>query len=266
MLTCWFGDGEIRLAEINAERILAYLDALPSTKSNTQRRGTCTVLRGYLRWLEMQGMSTQSLCAVIPVLPSRRAALSPTVLTSDDLHTLLRAVDRATAMGKRTYAAILCLSDLGMRVGDVARLSLDDIDWRRGTIRIANHKQGRPFQLPLPTRVGEALAEYLAHGRPTSTSRAVFLQHARPLGIPATVHALKSAVWRAWDDSGLHDAFSGTHILRHSAATRLKQEGVPLKAIADVLGHASLQTTVLYAQVDLPALRKTAQPWPGGTV
>lgn len=264
VLTCWFGYGEIRITEITTERILAYLDALPSTKSNAQRRGTCTALRGYFRFVEMQGIPTQHLCTVIPILPSRRAALSPTVLTPDDLHTLLHAVDRSTAMGKRTYAAILCLSDLGMRVGDVARLSLDDIDWRHGTIRIANHKQGRPFQLPLPTRVGEALAEYLAHGRPPSTSRAVFLHHARPVGTPATVHALKSAVWRAWDDSGLHGAFSGTHILRHSAATRLKQEGVPLKAIADVLGHASLQTTVLYAQIDLPALRKTAQPWPGG--
>ena len=170
------------------------------------------------------------------------------------MNTLLGAVDDSKATGKRTYATIMCLSDLGMRVGDVARLSLDDIDWRQGTVRIANYKQGRSFQLPLPKRVGKALAEYLANGRPESTSRAVFVQHARPVGMPITAHALKTEIRRVWERSGLHETFSGTHILRHSAATRMKQEGIPLKSIADVLGHTSLQTTVLYAQVDAPAL------------
>ena len=56
--------------------------------------------------------------------------------------------------------------------------------------------------------------------------------------------------------------FSGTHVLRHSLATRMRQQGISLKFIADVLGHDSIQTTTLYAQVDLPALRAVAQPWP----
>lgn len=266
VLTCWFGEGEVRIAEITVARIQAYLDTLPHTRRDSVRHGTCTTLRGYFRFLEMQGIATQHLRAGIPVLPSWRAALSPIVLTAEDVTTLLQAIDRTTACGKRNYAAILCLCDLGMRVGDVARLALDDIDWRQGTMRIANHKQGRPFPLPLPTRVGKALAEYLTDGRPSSSSRMVFLRHARPVGVPTTVHALKVAVRRAWERSGLYGTFSGTHLLRHSAATRMKQQGTPFKAIADVLGHASLQTTVLYAQVDLPALRKTAQPWPGGAV
>jgi integrase len=152
--------------------------------------------------------------------------------------------------------------DLGMRVGDVARLSLDDIDWRAGTMAVANHKRGRPYRLPLPKRLGQALADYLANARPSSERREVFLCHAQPRGLPTTVHALKTAVRSAWKRAGLYDRFSGTHILRHTVATRMKQQGVALKSIADVLGHHSLQTTTLYAQVDLPALRSTAQPWP----
>jgi site-specific recombinase XerD len=154
------------------------------------------------------------------------------------------------------------MAELGLRVGDVARLALDDIDWREGMVRVPNHKRGRPYQLPLPRRLGQALADYLVKGRPSSQRQAVFLCHAHPRGTPVTAGALKRAVQRAWQRSGLDKRFSGTHVLRHSVATRMKQEGVSLKFIADVLGHDSVQTTTLYAQVDLPVLRKVAQPWP----
>jgi integrase len=153
--------------------------------------------------------------------------------------------------------------DLGMRVGDVARLSLDDIDWREGTIRVSNHKRARPYRLPLPKRLGQALADYLTTARPTSPCRRLFLSRAHhPRAPEATVAGLKEAVKRIWKRSGIGHRFSGTHILRHSVATRMKQLGVSLKSIADVLGHHSLQTTALYAQIDLPALRRVAQTWP----
>ncbi len=162
-----------------------------------------------IRFLEMQGITTKHLSDGVPILPSWRAALSPIVLTTDDLNTLLDSIDRITACGKREYAVILCLYDLGMRIGDVARLSLDDIDWQQGTIRIANHKQNRPYHLPLPQRVGDGLAEYLIHGRPSSPSRAVFVRHMTPMGLPIMAHALKRAINRIWERSPLHGVFSG---------------------------------------------------------
>jgi integrase len=176
---------------------------------------------------------------------------------------LLETVDRSTGIGKRTYAVILCLADLGIRVGDVARIALDDVDWHAGIIRVANGKRRRPYQLPLPQRLGESLVDYLRYGRPDSTSRAIFLQRDKPEWVPATVHALKISVRRTWELAGLGGRFNGTHILRRTAATRMKQRGASLKSIADVLGHDSLQVVGLYAQVDLPALRRVAQPWPG---
>ena len=200
--------------------------------------------------------------SVVPTVRRPRTALSPKWLTSVDTDRLLSSVDRSRATGKRTYAVILCMAELGLRVGDVARLKLEDIDWREGTVRVPNHKRGRPYQLPLPRRLGQAIADYLAEGRPSSPRREIFLRHAHPRGTAVTPGALKREVRRAWQRAGLDKRFSGTHILRHSVATRMKQEGVSLKFIADVLGHDSVQTTTLYAQVDLPVLRTVAQPWP----
>jgi len=261
-LTHCFGDEPIDIAWLTADRIHAYIDALPASRTNARRRIACTVLRGYFRFLELHGLTTRYLHAVVPTVASSRPAVSPKVLEASDLKKLLASIDRSTPTGKRDYAAVLCMCDLGLRVGDLPRLTLDDIDWRRGSVQVANHKMDRPYRLPLPRRVGRALADYLAHGRPASACRQIFVRHGRPIGQPTTAHALKVAVYRLWDKSGQHDRFSGTHILRHSAATRMKRAGVTLKSIADVLGHGSLQTTVLYAQVDLPALRAAAQPWP----
>lgn len=261
-LVACFRQGAVRHELITAERIHAYVRSLPCTPRNSKRRSVCSALRGYFRFLQLQGSAVRHLSAVVPLVPAPRAALSPKVLAPPEVRQFLRSIRRTSATGRRDYAAILCMTDMGMRVGDVARLSLDDIDWHEGSVRLNNHKQGRPYRLPLPRRLGQALADYLAKGRPTSSQRELFLRHAQPHGLPVTVDALKAAVSRYWMQAGLRGRFSGTHVLRHSAATRMKQKGLPLKSIADVLGHRSLQSTTLYAQVDLPALRRTAQPWP----
>jgi len=261
-LTACFGKGEVRLEEILAARVHAYVETIPRTACNGRRRRVCSALRGYFRFLQLQGFSTEYLQMIVPQIPTPRAALSPRVLTPPDVEQLLAALDRTRPTGKRDYAAILCMIDLGMRVGDVARLSLDDIDWRAGTVVVANHKRGCPYRLPLPKRVGQALADYLAEGRPPSEHREILVRHFPPRGLPIRANVLKLAARYAWKRAGLQDRFSGTHILRHTTATRMKEQGISLKSIADVLGHHSLQTTTLYAQVDLPALRSIAQPWP----
>ena len=261
-LTSCFDQRPVDYSAITAACSHAYVEGLPRSLSNSRRHGTCVALRGYFRFLRLQGVATGYLQSVVPKVRRPRAALSPKWLTSADTNRLLGVIDRSRTTGKRDYAAILCMIELGLRVGDVARLSLDDIDWGEGTMRVANHKRARPYRLPLPHRLGQALADYLVKGRPSSRRREVFLCHAHPRGTPVTVAALKRMVARAWKSAGLDKRFSGTHILRHTVATRMKQEGVSLKFIGDVLGHHSLQTTTLYAQVDLPALRTVAQPWP----
>jgi integrase len=210
----------------------------------------------------MQGVRLGTLLEAVPTVRASRAALKERWLTSADVKQLLHSIDRSTAKGKRNYAVILCMIHLGLRVGDVARLSLDDIDWREGTVRVPNHKPDRPHRLPLPRRLGKALADYLAKGRPATQYREIFLRHGHSCGAPVTASMLQNTMGYTWRRAGLDKAFSGTHILRHTLATRMRQKGVGMKSIADVLGHQSMQTTALYAQVDLPALRAVAQPWP----
>jgi len=247
---------------ITVRRIHAYVDALPHGRTNSRRQDACTALRGYFRFLRMQGVRTDNLLLAVPTVRSPRPALKERWLTSEDVGQLLSSIDRSKASGKRNYAAILCMIHLGIRVGDVARLSLDDIDWREGTVQVANHKPDRPYRLPLPRRLGVAIADYLIKGRPPAQRREVFLCHDHPRGTPATAGALQSVMRHAWRRAGFGETFSGTHILRHSTAARMRQKGADIKSIADVLGHQSISTTALYAQVDLPALRAVAQPWP----
>ena len=149
---------------------------------------------------------------------------------------------------------------LGLRVGEVAALRLDDVDWRAGEIVIRG-KGRRTDRLPLPVDVGTAVAAYVRRCRPRTETRGLFLRvHAphRPTGSGA----LKSAVRAACRRAGVPEI--GTHRLRHTAASQMLRRGSPLSEIAQVLRHRHLDTTAIYAKVDRVALREVARPWPGG--
>ena len=100
--------------------------------------------------------------------------------------------------------------------------------------------------------------------RPPSTSRALFVRHRAPFNTPITVELVRGAIRRAFGRCGLGDRYTGTHVLRHTAAVRMRCSGASLKEVADVLRHRSLDTTMIYSKVDLPRLATVAAPWPGG--
>lgn len=251
----------IAISSLTQCKIRDYCQSRIKNMSVSQAKTMCGVIRGYFRFHEMNGTCTRHLTLAVPSISAKRRSLSRTIVTSDDLEKVLSSIDRSTFLGKRTYASILCLSDLGMRIGDVAKLSLDDINWRNGTIIVENKKSERPFLLPLPKRVGAAIADYIRGGRPKSDSRDIFLS-AQPLGSPITKSALYTQIQNIWIRTGLDAKYTGTHVFRHSMATNLRRKGLSLKVIADVLGHQSLETTALYAQLDIGALRQLAQAWP----
>lgn len=173
------------------------------------------------------------------------------------------AIGRHNANGRRNYAIARCLVDLGLRAGEVARLRLDDLNWRDATLRITNNKSRRVDLLPLPVKTGQAIVEYLRHSRPpTSAGRALFVRHVAPLDRPIGPGIVRAAVRGAYLRSGWPYS-QGTHVLRHSTASRLLQAGTPLKHIADILRHRSVDTTLIYTKVDLDKLATVALPWPG---
>jgi integrase len=153
--------------------------------------------------------------------------------------------------------------DLGLRAGEVIGLRLQDIDWQARQLSVRFTKTGRGRRLPLPTDVLKALRDYLRTGRPQNASfDHVFLRHPRRSGYPLSRSALKAMVRLAYCHCGFPPTWSGTHRLRHTFASRLHQRGVDMKPIADLLGHRRLDSTNLYTQVNLDALRRLAQPWP----
>ena len=153
---------------------------------------------------------------------------------------------------------IVTLLRLGLRRGEVAGLRLEDIDWRAGELVVVG-KGARLDRLPLPSDVGEAITAYLARGRPASDRRQVFLRARAPFE-PIAAGTVASTVRRACRRAGVAEV--GSHRLRHTAACEMVAAQVPLAEIAQVLRHRSLQSTAIYARVDLDRLRLLAQPWP----
>lgn len=221
-----------------------------------------TALRSFLRFLQMSGIGDARLVAAVPIVPNWKLARLPKILTSAQQRALLRAFDQSSATGRRDYAMVLCLAQMGLRAHEVAQLALDDIDWRGGTLRIAIGKSRRESMLPLPATVGRGLVAYLRDGRPAEAGRNVFVRHRVCIGKPLTSSAVCSAIRRAFDRAQIAVPSKGTHALRHTAATRMLRGGASLKDLADVLRHRSLNTTAIYAKVDLPRLAMVALPWP----
>lgn len=215
-------------------------------------------LRSLLRFLHVAGLVRAGLEQAVPSVAGWRLSSLPRALEPDQVARLLSSCDRSTPLGRRDFAIVTLLSRLGLRACEVARLSLDDIDWGAGELTIRG--KGSTFeQLPLPHDVGEALVWFLRDGRPASASREVFLSARAPLG-PLSSAAVTAVVRYACDRAGVERV--GAHRLRHTVATELLRAGTPLAQIAPILRHASVSTTAIYAKIDREALRALARPWP----
>lgn len=180
-----------------------------------------------------------------------------------EVRRLTEAPDASTPLGQRNRAILLCLSELGLRASDVAGLELNAIDFTTGVLRLCRCKEREGAVLPMTPRLAAALNAYLRRGRPTCTSSALFVFHRTPIGksiSPATIYDMVRIMATR---VGLRDRVGGTHVFRRSLASRMINAGATLKQIADLLGHASLDTTSIYAKVDLRTLSRAALPWPG---
>ena len=249
------------LAGLSAAEVTgAVLDKAGSGVSVSVAQYFVSALRAFLRFCFIEGLVEADLAQAALTVGGRRSSPLPRGIGRADARTLLDACERRTALGRRDYALIVLLLRLGLRRGEVAALRLDDIDWRAGEL-VVRGKGGRCDRLPLPADVGQALASYLRHGRPASDRRELFLR-ARPPFDPIAAGTVASTVRRACRRAGIPEV--GAHRLRHTTACELVGAGVPLERIGQVLRHRSLQSTAIYARVDLDGLRRLARPWPEG--
>lgn len=258
-----FGAGEVKLNELSAPDVHRFLLRQAPRVSRGRAKLMATALRSFFRFLRQRGDITSDLASAIPATTNWRLTGLPLSLGPEEVEALLDSCDQDTALGQRDYAILLLLARLGLRAGEVVALTLDDLDWDTGTL-IVRGKGKRQERLPLPQDVGEAVASYLRGSRPHCATRRVFIRLQAPhCGFSSSV-AIDNVVRRALERTGLDPEQKGAHLLRHSLATRLLNNGASLEQIAQLLRHAHPQTTEIYAKVDLQALRALAQPWPGG--
>ncbi len=217
-------------------------------------------LRSFLRFCFLDGLVATDLSAAALTMTGRRRPGLPRGISQADATALLGSCDQRRSDGRRDYAVLIILLRLGLRAGEVAALTLADLDWRAAEM-VVHGKGRREDRLPLPGDVSTAIADYLQRGRPTTTAREMFLRARAPIGALGR-GGVSSIVRRACVRSGV--APVGAHRLRHTLACEMVRAGVPLSEISQVLRHRNATSTAIYARVDLDQLRALAQPWPTG--
>lgn len=222
-----------------------------------------TVTRMFLRCLAAEGLCRPGLDGAVPHVAPWRLTSLPRHISPENVQKIIDACGAADVDGARDRAMILLMARLGLRAGDLVKLRLQDIDWDAARLRVTG-KGRSETQLPLPQDAGDALLVYLTEHRPPTNSDRVFLTTQAPIRPFQNSSAVSYVVRRAITRAGVETPTTGAHLLRHSAAHALLREGVSLPSIGALLRHRILETTAVYAKVDVDMLRGVAQPWIGG--
>ena len=253
-----FPDGVVVKESVDEASALGFIKSEKSHLKPTSAKVEATRIARYLRLLSEEDSSRKR------GLPFAQACWGtstlPRMIDEAELAAILaaRSCDEA---GSRNRAALLLMANMGLRCCEVVALTLDDVDFRNGTVSVAAAKCQDARTLPLEEGAGAALADYICHHRPGSASRAVFLRHKSHRGEPMSLSQMRSSLRYQARLAGVGDF--GTHMLRRRAATSMVAAGAPMKVVADVLGHAEVQTTNAYLRIDLEGLRAVAADWPG---
>lgn len=249
------------MATPSADELRRFIRQELSRISPASASSLAGALRAYLRFLALSGVGVDHLLPVIASPAHWRLAPLPQTLSPSEVARLLDAFTPELPSHLRGYAMVRCLVDLGLREREVVSLELDDIDWEAGTLRIRKGKSLRVDVLPLPQTTGRAIAAYLRSERPTTVNRHVFVRHVAPVDEPIRPDVVRNTVRLAYRRCGL--PYTRVHILRHTLASRLLETGGTLKEVADMLRHRDLDTSMIYAKVDIGRLAAVAMPWPG---
>ena len=249
----------VELAGVTGRHVRSFIDAQPAGWALLTLAHMLWSLRSFLRFLFLDGLITVALADTVPLTRKYSASALPETLPLRATRALVDSCDQSTPVGLRDRAMLMLLSRLGLRAGEVTRLRLDDFVWDTGDVVVAG-KGGRVDRLPLPVDVGEAIVDYLQHGRPGTGTRVVFVGVRAPHREFTSGTVCNSIVASAAKRAGLGHV--RPHQLRHTVASQLLADGGSLHEIGQVLRHAAESSTALYAKVDYQRLAVIARPWP----
>lgn len=259
-----FGCNPVDLRELQPADVIEHIQRQAKSMSARRLKLVITALRSLLKHGQMCGEVAPNIIAAVPSVSSWATTPAlPRAISPEHARLAIESCKQHTAVGRRDRAVLLLLARLGLRSSEVAALTLDDVDWSAGCLRVRG-KGGRDGVLPLPPEVGEAIVAYLQDGRPASGDRHVFLRSRAPIGaFKNSAVAVASIVKHALRRAGIDAPHEGAHQFRHALAVGLLKQGASLPEIGELLRHRSPQVTTIYARVDLIALRALAPAWPG---
>ena len=257
-----FGDMPLDWTTLTAESLTEFVRQAAADLKPSSCRSPVTAVRSFIRFLVARGAVRSGLDGAVPTVRQWKHASLPKALTAEEVQRVLSLCGSETDVAVRDYAVLMLLARLGLRSGEVAALELEHLRWSEGELVVVPGKSGRERLLPLSDEVGRALVAYL-RCRPQSNDRRIF-RCALPPHRPLTPNSVGSIASRYLRRADLPAGHRNAHVLRHTVATQLVRQEVPFKQVADILGHARLETTAIYAKLDLETLAKLALPFPGG--
>ena len=260
-----FKDLPIEMQALQPNDIRQFIaNQLKRVDTISNAKALASALRDYLGYRATCGDHVDGMLGVISLPANWSLASLPRALASADIDRLLDSFNTTVPSPKRGYAMVRCALDIGLRCSEIASLQLSDIDWRAGTITLNRTKALRQDILPLPTITGEALADYIRYERPKTTNQGIFVRVYAPRDQPIGVDTVHRVIRDAYHRIGLTHGRS--HALRHTLACLLVNHGSSLKEVADLLRHRSLNTSLIYAKLDITSLAAVALPWPGSII
>jgi integrase/recombinase XerD len=262
VFACRFPTGRITWSEVCFHDFVQFLtQEFARLHSRGTQRSWLMILRSLLRYLADEGHLPRGWDAALPSIANRQHANLPRGLSEEQVRALWKASEGRKPRNLRDRALLLLFLRLGLRTEEVISLIPSDINWKSGTLKIRSAKTCRDRILPLPLDVGEALVAYLRTQR-IPLARIFDPTRKLPFGEQRYLHYVRNCMCYLFDCAGITDR--GVHSLRHTAATKMIRQGASFKEVADVLGHKSITTTLIYAKLDMAALAQVALPWPGG--
>jgi site-specific recombinase XerD len=255
----YLGDnGVVNFSNCRQKDVTGYLISLSHLSSSTIS-GRTFMLRHFFNYLNKEKITLYSGDELFPVIFTNKRERILSFYSVDEIKRLINTINRTTMYGKRDFAAVLLVAELGIRSGDIIRLKFSDIHWERNTIEFIQYKTKIFNQLPLLENIKYALIDYLKNSRPKSNSDYIFLGIRNGI-MPITNTCMHQIVSKYFKKAGIDISMRkhGPHAMRHSLASSLLHNNTPMHVIKEVLGHSNINTTKMYLNIDIDTMRAVA--------
>jgi len=261
----YLSEQAMELGDVTVEALEAFFSSAYCTKAS--RHSYKPIIKELYRYLYDNRVLDKDYSTLVLKEPKVHLGTKvPSTYTENEIKRMIKAINRSSAKGKRDYLVMLLAAEYGWRASDITSFRLDQIDWEKNRISMVQYKTGVPVEFPLLASVGNAIIDYIKHGRPAGGDDVIIVNHenthkGQKLKSP-TIHSIVSKAMSTANIANWKDKKHGPHSLRHSLATNMLKQNVAIPIISTILGHQNTETTKTYIKVDIPKLRQCSLPVP----